>query len=243
MDESCILKLENLHKSFGGLVATDDVSLYINHKEIVGLIGPNGAGKTTLFNLISGFFPPNSGIVLFKNKDITGLKPHQICKQGISRTFQIQKPLINLSVFKNVMVGAYNRLKKKEAEEKTEETLVFTGLWEKKESLAKHLTLADRKSLELARAIACQPQLILLDETAAGLTQTETKIMVDLIRKIQQSGITIFMIEHVMKAIMSLSDRIYVIHHGKKISDGTPLKISKDPVVINAYLGEEYVTA
>jgi branched-chain amino acid transport system ATP-binding protein len=237
------LQVENLHKSFGGLKATSDVCLHIDRGEIVGLIGPNGAGKTTIFNLISGFLLSDKGLIKWKDQIINGLKPNQICKLGISRTFQTLKPLIDLSVFKNVMVGAYNRLSKKEAENWTAEVLNLCGLWPKREILAKHLTLADRKVLELARAIACRPKLILLDETVAGLNPTETRIMIDLIKRIQQGGITIFMIEHVMKAIMSLSDRIYVIHHGEIISEGTPYQVSKDPVVIKAYLGEEYVAA
>jgi branched-chain amino acid transport system ATP-binding protein len=243
LNNNPILKIENLYKSFGGLMATCNVCLHINRGEIVGLIGPNGAGKTTIFNLISGFIPSGKGYIKYKGQTINGEKPNKICKLGISRTFQILRPLLELDVFKNVMVGAYNRLDGKEAKQWTAEILHLTGLWPKKNVLSKHLTFAERKVLELARAVACRPELLLLDETVAGLTQTETNIMIELIKKIQQDGITIFMIEHVMKAVMSLSNRIYVIYHGEIISEGAPAQVSKDSVVIKAYLGEEYVVA
>jgi len=235
-----ILQVENLHKSFGGLKATSNVSLHIQQGEIVGLIGPNGAGKTTIFNQVSGFITPDRGDILFLGRPIHGQKPSRICKLGLARTFQTLRPLMDLDVFRNVMVGAYNRLSKKEGERLTEEILHLCGLWPKRQMLAKHLTLADRKLLEMARALACQPELLLLDETAAGLTPTEIVAMIELLRQVRSRGITIFMIEHVMKAVMSLSDRIYVIHHGEIISSGSPEQVSKDPVVIRAYLGEEY---
>ncbi len=235
-----ILQVENLHKSFGGLKATSNVSLHIQQGEIVGLIGPNGAGKTTIFNQVSGFITPDRGEILFLGRPIQGQKPSRICKRGLTRTFQTLRPLLDLDVFRNVMVGAYNRLSKKEGEKLTEEILHLCGLWPKRQMLAKHLTLADRKLLEMARALACQPELLLLDETAAGLTPTEIMAMIELLRRVRSRGVTIFMIEHVMKAVMSLSDRIYVIHHGEIISSGSPEQVSKDPVVIRAYLGEEY---
>lgn len=243
MDNTHILKVENLYKGFEGLMAASDVCLHIDKGEIVGLIGPNGAGKTTIFNLMSGFLQPDKGYIKFRGHTINEQKPNQICKLGISRTFQIVRPMLELNIFKNVMVGAYNRLGKKEAEKWTGEILNLCGLWPKREVLAKHLTLADRKALELARALASQPELLLLDEIVSGLNPTETKIMIELIKSIQQAGITVFLIEHVMKAVMSLSSRIYVIHHGEIISEGTPAQVSKDSVVIKAYLGEEYVVA
>ena len=238
--DKALLRIENLHKNFGGLKATANVSLHIQQGEIVGLIGPNGAGKTTIFNQVSGFIIPDRGKILFQGRPIHGQKPSRICKLGVARTFQNLRPLLDLDVFRNVMVGAYNRLSKKEGEKLTAEILHLCGLWPKRQMLAKHLTLADRKVLEMARALACQPQLLLLDETAAGLTPTEIMAMIELLRQVRSRGITIFMIEHVMKAVMSLSDRIYVIHHGEIISGGSPEQVSKDPVVIRAYLGEEY---
>jgi len=239
--DKALLRIENLHKNFGGLKATSNVSLHIQPGEIVGLIGPNGAGKTTIFNQVSGFIIPDRGEILFQGRPIHGQKPSRICKLGVARTFQNLRPLLELDVFRNVMVGAYNRLYKKEGEKLTMEILHLCGLWPKRQMLAKHLTLADRKVLEMARALACQPELLLLDETAAGLTPTEIMAMIELIRQVRSRGVTIFMIEHVMKAVMSLSDRIYVIHHGEIISGGSPEQVSKDPVVIRAYLGEEYV--
>jgi branched-chain amino acid transport system ATP-binding protein len=238
--DKALLQIENLHKNFGGLKATSNVSLHIQQGEIVGLIGPNGAGKTTIFNQVSGFIIPDRGEIRFQGRPIHGQKPSRICKLGVARTFQTLRPLPELDVFRNVMVGAYNRLSKKEGEKLTEEILHLCGLWPKRQMLAKHLTLADRKVLEMARALACQPELLLLDETAAGLTPTEIMAMIELLRQVRSRGITIFMIEHVMKAVMSLSDRIYVIHHGEIISGGSPEQVSKDPVVIRAYLGEEY---
>lgn len=243
MSNPHLLQTEKISKSFGGLEATSQVSLHVDQGEIVGLIGPNGAGKTTIFSLVSGFLVPDEGVIRFKNQIINGLKPNQICKLGIARTFQTLRPLMELSVFKNIMVGAYNRLNKKEAQRWTEEILNLTGISSKREVLARHLTQAERKTLELSRALACRPELLLLDESVAGLTPTETQIMIGLIRKIRESGTTIFMIEHVMSAVMSLSDRIYVIHHGRQISEGPPEHVCQDPVVCKAYLGGEYVVA
>jgi branched-chain amino acid transport system ATP-binding protein len=239
--EMSFLVCENITKSFGGLTAVSKVSFQIERGGIVGLIGPNGAGKTTLFSLINGFYSLDQGSVLFLDEPIHQLKPNKICKKGIGRTFQIAKPFSNLTILQNVRMGAYNATHKMAiAEENALEVIHFVDLGEKKDQLAKNLTIEDRKRLELARALATKPKLLLLDEVMAGLNPTEIEVVALLIREINKKGVTIFLIEHVMKAIMPLSDRIIVLHHGEKITEGTPLEISKNPKVIEAYLGEEY---
>jgi branched-chain amino acid transport system ATP-binding protein len=236
-----VLICENITKSFGGLMAVSKVSFRIEADEIVGLIGPNGAGKTTLFSLINGFYRLDQGRVFFLDEPIHHLKPNRICKKGIARTFQISKPFSNLTVLQNVRMGAYNATHKMAiAEENALEVIHFVGLSEKKEQLARNLTLEDRKRLELARALATKPRLLLLDEVMAGLNPSEIEVVTSLIKEINKKGVTIFLIEHVMRAIMPLSDRIIVLHHGEKIAEGTPVEISKSPRVIEAYLGEEY---
>ena len=235
------LTCENVTKSFGGLMAVSKVSFHIERGEIVGLIGPNGAGKTTLFSLINGFYGLDEGRVLFLDEFIHHLKPNQICKKGIARTFQITRPFSNLTVLQNVRMGAYNTTHKMAiAEEIALDVLDFVGLSKEKDRLAKNLTIEDRKRQELARALATKPKLLLLDEVMAGLNPTEMAVVTSLIRKINEQGITVFLIEHVMKAIMLLSNRIIVLHHGETIAEGTPLEISRNPRVIEAYLGEEY---
>jgi len=238
-----LFKAQSLTKYFGGLAAVKDVSFDINQGEILGLIGPNGAGKTTIFNVITGFLSPDSGRIEFRGKEITGLTPpHKVCLTHIGRTFQLVKPFNNMTVLENVMVGTFSRVKRaKGAREEAIKVLDFIGLLRQRDSLASSLTIADRKRLELGRALATKPELLLLDEVVAGLNPRETEEIIKIIRAISQQGITLFIIEHVMKAIMTLSHRIIVLHHGEMIAEGTPEEISRDKRVIDAYLGEEYL--
>jgi len=237
-----LLDIQAVTKRFGGLLAIRDVSLQIQEGEIMGLIGPNGAGKTTLFNLISGFYPVTRGDIFFQDEKITNLPPYECCRKGIGRTFQIVKTFPRHDVLYNVTVAALPRLKGvKESKEAALEILSFVGLGGKKDELGNALTLAERKRLEIAKALATKPKLLLLDEVMAGLNPTEVEEALVLIRKIRDSGITIFLIEHVMQIIMNLSDRIAIIHYGEKISEGAPQQMAKDKRVIEAYLGKEYV--
>ena len=234
-----LLEIRDVSKRFGGLVALTDVSYSVNKGEILGLIGPNGAGKTTLFNAVNGFYPPTKGQVLFKGEKISHLKPHQICKLGIGRTFQVVRPLRRMTVLDNVIASAFLRAKnKKEAEEMALDALRFTGLYEDRNQISKGLPLGKRKKLEITRALATKPEMLLLDESFAGLNPSEQNELIDIIRKIKTKGITIMIIEHHMKVIKALSDKIVVLNYGQKIAEGTPKEISGNPLVIEAYLGE-----
>ena len=240
--DSPLLEIRGLSKSFGGLQAIKKLDITIRQGEIVGLIGPNGAGKTTLFNLITGFYSPDGGTITFKKEEITGLRPpNKICKRGIGRTFQIVKPFGGLSVMDNVVAGAVERAPSiNEAKQKSLDIIDFVGLGKFLNMKARSLTLEGRKRMELARALATDPELLLLDEVMAGLNPREIEETIKLIRNISQRGVTILVIEHVMKAIMSLSDHIVVIHHGEKIFEGKPQEVIKDEKVIKAYLGRGY---
>ena len=233
---------EGVTKYFGGLAAVSNVDFHVDQGEVVGLIGPNGAGKTTLFNLISASLVPKPGIIKFKGENITGKKPHQICRMGIARTFQTVKIFANMSVLQNVLVGSFfgtlARVSPAEAARESAGALEFVGLAEIAATPAKDLTLANQKRLELARALATKPELLMLDELMAGLNATEVSEAMELVKRIWDKGITIIMVEHVMKAIMGVCDRIMVLHHGEKIAEGTPQEITTSEKVIEVYLGE-----
>jgi len=239
-----LLRLEEVSKRFGGLVANDRISLEVREGEILGLIGPNGAGKTTLFHCISGFYAPDGGRIFFREQEITGRPPEEITRLGIARTFQIVRIFKDLTVLDNTVVGALLRARSvREAREKSIQVLEFTGLKDKMDRPAAHLTIADKKRLELSRALATDPALLLLDEVMAGLNPQEVKEAVDLIRAIRARGVTVFVVEHVMEAIMTVCDRIVVLDYGRKIADDVPANIATNEEVIKAYLGERYHVA
>ena len=236
-----LLAVNNISKSFRGLKAVSDASFEIAEGSINALIGPNGAGKTTIFNMVAGVFPPDSGSISFQGKPIHGLRPDQICAAGIGRTFQIVKPFAGLSVLDNVMVGGFLRERSAQAARKVAlEILDKLQLGAKRDLPASSLTLPDRKRLEVARALATRPRLLLLDEVMAGLRPTECDQMVEVFRELnRRDGLTILLIEHVMRAVMALAQHIGVLHHGEVIARGTPQEIVRDPQVLECYLGEE----
>jgi branched-chain amino acid transport system ATP-binding protein len=230
-----------ISKSFGGLMAVKSVSFRVEQREILGLIGPNGSGKTTIFNLINQFYPLSGGDILFKGRSIKGAATHEICRRGIGRTFQVVKPLKRMTVLENVMASAFCRVSTAaQARDRATEMLAFCNLLGEKDKLARSLPIGGRKRLEIARALATSPELLLLDETAAGLNPAELDEAIGLIRRIRDRGITIIIVEHIMKVIMSISDRIHAINYGETIAEGTPQEVANDPAVIQAYLGESH---
>ena len=237
-----LIRGKHVCKHFGGLAAVNRVDFEVKEGEIFGLIGPNGAGKTTLFRCITGGYPPTSGSILFHEKEISGLMPHRTCVMGITNTHQVVKPFPEMTVLDNVRVGAFfgrgwARGEVKDATKEAMRVLEFTGLAPKSGILARNLTLPDRKRLEVARALATRPELLLLDEVVAGLNPTETDMMIALIHQLRESGITIIMVEHVVKAVFGIADRIVVLNAGELIAEGTPSQIACDQDVIDAYLG------
>lgn len=239
-----ILNITHLTKKFGGLTAVNDLSFHIETGEILGLIGPNGAGKTTVFASICGFLTPDNGEIRFNGQSILGKLPFEICDLGMVRTFQIVKPFPAISVLDNVMIGALLRTDSvQEARQQALKIIDFTGLGKMKDQEAKGLPLPLRKRLELARAMATQPRLLLLDEVMAGLNPTEVDELIKLIQEINRQGVSIFMIEHVMRGVMALSHRVIVISYGQKIAEGKPKDVVMDKTVIEAYLGKEFVNA
>jgi branched-chain amino acid transport system ATP-binding protein len=239
-----LLKVDGMCKSFGGLMAINDLGFEVNEGEIIGLIGPNGSGKTTTLNLITGFLKPDTGQINFRGEEIAGFPRYHVCEKGIARTFQLIKPFLNFTALQNVMVGriyGHEPVKNlKDATKESKEILERVGLLDKAEVRAKNLRLMERKRMELARALAAKPTLLLLDELMAGLNHAEAEEAMDLIKQIRDSGITIIVVEHIVKAILGLSDRIIVLNMGEKIAEGAPLDVINDSQVIDVYLGKPH---
>ena len=241
MQKTPIIEVQHITKRFKGLTAVKDVSFSIREGAITGMIGPNGAGKSTTFNMICGYYPPTEGKIFFRGEDITNKKAYDYTNMKIARTFQIMKPLKNLSVLENVVASCYfghaAAKNQREARERAMDILQFTGLFEKRHVLSKDMGTPDQKRLEMARALATKPELLFLDENMAGLNPAETEAAIELIREINKSGVTIFLIEHIMQAVVSLCEEVIVLHHGEKIAEGTPEQVMNDPYVMEVYLG------
>ena len=238
-----LLQVQGLTKHFGGLAAVQNVSFEIERGEIISLIGPNGAGKTTIFNLLSGIYLPDKGEIRLEGENLVGRKPFEICQKGIGRTFQIMQPFPHMTVLENVVTsglfGRVPRVPMRKVEGEAMELCQWVGLGDKLRAYPRNLTVADQKKIEIARALAVQPKLLLLDEVMSGLTPAETAEAIKLVRQLREKEMTIFLIEHVMKVVMGISDRVIVLHHGEKIAEGTSEQVANDSRVIEAYLGEQ----
>jgi branched-chain amino acid transport system ATP-binding protein len=244
MKKAPCLEVKGVTKHFGGLYANQDIDFTVEEGEIVSIIGPNGAGKSTLFNCITGFYPANSGSILFYGEEISRYRADKICKMGIARTFQVVQIISDMTVLENVMTGALLHFTRvSHAMQKAEEVLAFTGLTEKKAFLGTELTIADKKRLEVSMALATQPKLLMLDESMAGLTIVELRGIIDLLKNIRKNGMTLVVVEHVMEAVMEISDRVIVLNSGKKIMEGPPKEVVCSSEVISAYLGECYAVS